>query len=139
MRLFRSMKTACAPLCAVLALAFAAASAGSIVDGAVHEMDAPHAHNHLSFAETVYDDHHAHGHDHADHDADADGAAHDGDHFGAGHHHHYGDGPTGFVTAVAPALTQHSRSAAMSGRAEETQPPRFAGGAERPPKPLSLA
>jgi uncharacterized protein involved in copper resistance len=130
MRMFRRMRSAGALLCAALTVAFAAASAGSVLDGAVHELHAPHSHSHVSFASAAHDDHH----DMDSHDADGGKAPHD--HAGLGHHHHFGDGPTGFVTDTMASLSQHPGAAGRFRRADEARARPFSGGVERPPKTL---
>ncbi|MEQ6332549.1 hypothetical protein [Sphingobium sp. MK2] len=79
-------------LCVVLALAFAAASATSVVDRIQHQPGAPTNHQHMLFTDISFDadDHHVGHSDASDRD---DGA--DPDHQpGTGHHHH-GDSGSG--------------------------------------------
>lgn len=136
MRVFRTMKTASALFCALLTLAFASAAAGSVVDGILHDAHVPHDHQHLSFSDIAAAEHC----DDAELAPDQGAQDAQGGHMDVGHHHHHhADGPTGFVANAETALTIRVIPAARTVHGDDMPAPRFTGGAERPPKPVSHA
>lgn len=123
------LRDLCATFCVAIALLYAGATAGSVVDGAQHAAKAPHEH-HVSLTAMGDDHHHGHGQDghHQQGDDDADDIQ-----TGPGHHH--SEPPAVALTSldapihVTPALVL-TRSAPSASKVEGLQP----GGLERPPR-----
>ena len=121
-------------LCIVLAVAFAGASAASVVDKVQHAAQVEHEHG---FPIAFHAGAHGHAEAHGDHHPGGEPDRSEPD-MGAGHHQH-ADAPLGALAAEASAAPAAPARSAQPARIEIAGPKGVRpGGLERPPRPLAI-